>query len=597
MKINRESSHSITNIVLNDFKHRPTPLLAFRKKFIGTHPILCVIGHTNLKKSAYWARQLYKQFDISALAFTELNPLITERFVNKHNIQSVIVFQFNQAIDGILVESHFHYIEQFLEKLKLPPKVTVVRRNASKTFINHSFITTITFGSNLKATDYYTFFDFFIMFVPIHIRLSDRKGDTQIVKLDMASPGPPMPLNKVALHPDYLKKLNIIENEQVLILNTENNQYSIGITSSNQSVQMQNIRLSVGLRNKLQVSESCFLIMHPLKKLEANTVVVQKLNHLQDETVFLSSDLFSIFKQYTASHYEIVNPLTGASYDLQREKFKEDPTLKNQSIRLNYITREFLDYEQPPNSISNFYLNWIEQNSNLSEKDKQFILSKYKNNVLELKETFEHKSQIKNILKKSNLQQVDIYPLPKNKREPKQKLLLRIWDSYLKWTIRPASINLKVIRPYSTDESTNIVRITKNAMSLLGINENDLITIMYRQKSVTVPVLELDCAEWIRETNILPNDAMMNIAIGIPASLRAKLGMKKIGVVCNVNRNLPYLFKKHSNMQFIPIVATVIAIFALAIPSIWLKILCIASIIPLAIYISLSPVREKIPKV
>lgn len=73
--------------------------------------------------------------------------------------------------------------------------------------------------------------------------------------------------------------------------------------------------------------------------------------------------------------------------------------------------------------------------------------------------------------------------------------------------------------------------------------------------------------------------------------------MKKIGVVCNVNRNLPYLFKKHSNMQFIPIVATVIAIFALAIPSILLKILCIASIIPLAIYISLSPVREKIPKV
>ena len=575
-------------------QRHPWPII--KKMYSGTHPILLIVQNSDLQRAAHWAKTMYNQFDFHTQAVKEFNEAAVTKYITENAIQSVLIIQLSTSKKPIRISTNKHSVRQFLMKYPLPATVTIEQTEANLLYKAHPFVTQFSIGF-LSSDVTQQFFEFFTLFLPLHIRLAEHKGDTQIVRYSALPAGPPMPLNKVTMHPDHLLAIGLIENEYVLIIQPEIHCFTIAVTCSDSRVKYGTLRSSLGIRNKLQLNDESNILLHPLKKIEANNVTVQKINHLQDETIFLSSDLYNQFQLYAASHYEVVNPLTGASYDLSRKKLKEDANLKPQTMRINYLTREFLDYEQPPATISKFYMAILQQHEALSEQHRALIQQYYPNNICSKSIAYEDKLQLKSVLKKSGLQQVDLYPLPTNTKAAPIRFYTLLWRRYMRWTIRPAKVKLKVIRPYSTDESSNIVRMTKNAMSLLGIVENDLVTLSYRGKTFSVPVLELNSAEWIRETNIMPNDSNMNISIGIPASLRAQLGMKKIGVVCTVKRNLPYLLKKNQNLQFIPIVATLLAIYAVDFIDTWVKVLLILIFVPLANYISLSDVREKIPKV
>jgi hypothetical protein len=200
---------------------------------------------------------------------------------------------------------------------------------------------------------------------------------------------------------------------------------------------------------------------------------------------------------------------------------------------------------------------------------------------------------LKKIFKLSGFNNVAIYPLY---LKPGKKKRFSITRLFLNLVIRPASLNLNVIRPYSTDESSNIVRMSKSAMNLLGIAENDLVILHYRRKSIEVPVLEFDSPELVKETNIVTNESSINISIGIPAHLRYKLGIKQIGKIVEIERDLSFLFKKNFNLQFLPILAAIFAVFSLDELSFLKRVIICAIIVPISSFITLSAVREKIPK-
>lgn len=564
-----------------------------KKSRIGTHPILLVVVCEKLQQAAHWGKVLHQQYNVHTLTTNELNEIVIHAYFQQHIIQSVVILELKPTLESVHIATSQNSLRHFLKLYPLPTSVTVDAAPPDQ-LSTHPLVTQFSIGA-LSNTLHKEISFFFSMFLPLHIRLAEHKGTTQKVCYSSSSAGAPMPLNKVALHPEDLQEFGLIENEYVIIINPAIDDFAIAITSSSEKVERHTIRSSLGIRNKLQLINAGEILMHPLKKIEVNHITVQKITHLQDESIFLSTDLYKQFEYYAASHYELVNPLTAASYDLSRKRIKVDTQLKPQTMRINYLMREFLDYEQPPATISDFYLRYIEC-GNCTETQKKLIQKKYTKNICDDALSYDDKLALKSILKSAGLWQLDLYPLPKREKEPTKRLYKKLIQHYMKWTIRPAKIKLKVIRPYSTDESSNIVRMTKNSMSLLGIAENDLVTLSYRGKSVSVPVLELSSSEWIRETNIMPNDSNMNISIGIPASLRLQLGMKKIGVVCTVKRNLPYLFKKNQNLQFIPIVATLLAIYAVNFLDTWVKIVLILIFVPLANYISLSDVREKIPK-
>lgn len=56
------------------------------------------------------------------------------------------------------------------------------------------------------------------------------------------------------------------------------------------------------------------------------------------------------------------------------------------------------------------------------------------------------------------------------------------------------------------------------------------------------------------------SDSELNACIGILVGIRYELGMSSIDLVCAVERDMAYLFRKNINIQFFSMVASMIAI-------------------------------------
>ena len=82
----------------------------------------------------------------------------------------------------------------------------------------------------------------------------------------------------------------------------------------------------------------------------------------------------------------------------------------------------------------------------------------------------------------------------------------------------------------------------------------------------------------------------------MPAHLRNELGILQIHKICKVERDLPFLFRKNWNQQFLPIIAVIFTIYSLNVANFWVKVSLLCIIIPLSSYVTLSRVREKVPK-
>jgi hypothetical protein len=320
---------------------------------------------------------------------------------------------------------------------------------------------------------------------------------------------------------------------------------------------------------------------------------VQNASQLVDGDISISKDIDDTLSAIGADHFEIVNRVTSASFDIERSKIKVKPTLEPGTIQLSYLQREFLDLEHPPDTLSKYYYDQIYEALINQAEPIDLIQNQYEKQKVREDLKYEDKQKLKKLIKLAGFNNVAIYPLY---LKPKKKKRFSIATLFLNLAIRRASLKLNVIRPYSTDESSNIVRMSKSAMNLLGIAENDLVILNYRRKSIEVPVLEFDSPELVKETNIVTNESSINISIGIPAHLRFKLGIKQIGKICEVERDLSFLFKKNLSLQFLPILAAAFAVFSLDELSFLNRSIITAIIIPISSFITLSVVREKIPK-
>ncbi|MHC0037461.1 hypothetical protein [Pseudoneobacillus sp. C159] len=565
--------------------------------FIGEKPILIlVIEKDNVFRARNWCETIYGLTKVHVKAVRSLVSVEVESYINEHGIHTIFVLDIEHiGPNQILISSNEEAIQSFLtQSLLIEHNLFCLNTEVveSDPVFSDKRLTFMKIGKLDHLSEFFDLLKALIRTIP---KLS-LQYKSEIVGLSDRQVLQNLPLNRVELHIDAMRQYGIHENEYIIVYNPINFKYSIGCVKSTSKLEPNQIVTTLGIRTKLKTEANSRLIIHPIKKMIGEKIHIQDAKNLASGVVFVSSNLYKDLMESGADCFEIVNLATASSFDIHRDKIRKSSSPTDGAIKLSYLQREFLDLEHPPDTLSPYYFDLFNRKNVLDADQITFLNDHYSNQKVHSIKEFEDKQKLKEIFKKVGYNQVAIYPIYTSKMKKKRNVLTGVFKKFLNLSIRSSKIQLNVIRPYSTDESSNIVRMPRSAMSLLGIDENDLIILHYRGRSVVVPVLELDSTESIKETNIVPNESRINISIGIPAHLRFKLGIKQIGKACEVERNLSFLFKKNASLQFLPILATIIAIFSFADLKFWLRvILCIVTI-PISSYITLSTVREKIPK-
>lgn len=592
-----EQENLINRLLIYEQQPKSHHVLSLRKSSwkADSKTFIILKDSSNKQRAQVWGKTIHKLFKVNVLAVNKLQSLQIESYIKKHSIVSVIIIDLDSTDEHTLIstdnESTFSFLTNCFTQIE--KQEYIINMDDVK---NYHFPTLTTFIKLGNKTNLRKFLSFFQSYVYWHVKLSFAYKKSHVLNVSDKGVSENVPYNRLELHSSFLRKLNIQENDFLIILNPLNYKFSIVCVKSTTNSIGEDIIVSLSIRRKLELGEKSKVVIHPLRKLIVNEIKIQNVKQVADGSISVSPDLYEQIEKMGTKYVEIVNRVTAASIDVEFDKVRIDKTLSSGTIRLSYLQREFLNFEHPPDLLTPYYYESFVKHSKLQIEEQQFLEKHYKNKKVHEIKDYGEKQKTKNLLKRVGYYHAAIYPLPEKCKRKKPNVFKRVFYPFLKWTIRPQAIKLKVIRPYSTDESSNIVRLSKSVMSLLGIEENDLVQLHYRGRSITVPVLELASKELINETNIITNEGSINISIGVPAHLRDKLGIKQIGKICDVERDLYFLFRKSLNSQFLPIIGSIIAISQVDIGNLWLKISLLIVFLPVSSYFALSKVREKIPK-
>jgi hypothetical protein len=562
--------------------------------YIGEFPILILVMDTNdTIRAKNWCRTFHRLTKAHVKFIHSINfSLEIEAYIEENKIQSLYIVDISHSSEGIRISSRNNSIQSFLtQSFSVNSHQFSWEQNEIENLpiYSNTLISQIKVG---KEVDLPKLCSFLISLTGVIPKLS-LFDESQVLHISDGKVKQNLPYNRIELNPTFITQNKLQENDYVIIFNPLNFFYTVACVKSTPNLGENEIIISGSIRKKLSITINGEIIIHPLERIIVNRIIVQNASQLVDGDISISKDIGDALATIGADYFEIVNRVTSASFDIERSKVKVNPSLSPGTIQLSYMQREFLDLEHPPDTLSKFYYDQICESLLNQMEPIDFVQKQYEKQKVREELKYEDKQKLKKLIKLAGFNNVAIYPLYLN---PGKKTRFSISRLFLHLAIRPADLKLNVIRPYSTDESSNIVRMSKSAMNLLGISENDLVLLNYRRKSIEVPVLEFDSPELVKETNIVTNESSINISIGIPAHLRYKLGIKQIGKICEVERNLSFLFKKNLSLQFLPILAAAFAVFSLDELSFLKRSILTAIIVPISSFITLSVVREKIPK-
>ena len=286
----------------------------------------------------------------------------------------------------------------------------------------------------------------------------------------------------------------------------------------------------------------------------------------------------------------VVNKLNGYSLKLPIDKVANDMENQNR-VTLNIKHRKLLDVELPT-FISQTYLNQME--GTLGE----YYQSEYEN--VKYEDYYEANRKFINTIGNYNIDLLSIYPVFENEERKdfikwmKEKFNGLI-DKFLAYFLGQREIILRVIRPYPIDESENLVRLSKTAMELLGLEETDTILISNGEYTCKARVLLIDDWDIISMENRIKSQQDLSLLIGIPAYMRNQLNLHYINTNVFVKRDLRYFFRKDLNNQVITIISFMLSIsFFNNIKNTFLKLIAMVGFLILMVYLSFSEIREKI---
>ena len=394
-------------------------------------------------------------------------------------------------------------------------------------------------------------------------------------------------LNTIALPKDLYTQL---KDKTVGIFNAQNGKYLDVVLVADDTLKAGELKTTNNMLDFLQLTtqDECTLCLN--RNLVFNKVMTQKVDLIPEDYVTISaSDMYDNgFDKFINAHtqFEITNSLTNESFIIKRSHIKVDKTLPKGCIRLNRKQRCFLNTDL----LQYLTAEQIDEISHapITDEELQTVFTVYpKDKDYELKSDlpFELQKSAFAIIKKIFKPVITFHPVVESfGYKYKRGLAQAIADLY----VGKSTVALMCKRPYESDESSNVVRMTNSNMKLLGLEETDMVTLTYKNKHVNCRVLQLDETSKFDAVNS-PIDT--NLAIGIPSHMRKKLGMPYIDSCVKVDRNTKYILNKSINEQVVPILLTVFSTHAIF-KSVWLSLIFSILLIPIVVFLNLSSKRN-----
>lgn len=394
-------------------------------------------------------------------------------------------------------------------------------------------------------------------------------------------------LNTVALPSNLFREF---KDKCLGILNPQNGKYMDIVTVLDEQLPDDSIKTTNNMLDFLQLSTDCQCVICLNKHLTFNKVITQKVDLIPEDHVTLSAkdieDLGLDIFHDKFTQFEITNNITHESLILKKSHIRVDANLPKGTIRLNRKQRCFLSTDL----LQYLTIEQVEQlkNCNITNEELAIVMQVYpeeKDYELQSHIPFEKQKEAFAIIKKYLQPVITFHPVVESFCHKKRNGFAKaIADFY----VGKSTIALMCKRPYESDESSNVVRMTNSNMKLLGLEETDMVTLTYKNKSIKCRVLQLDDAKKFDAVNT-PIDT--NLAIGIPSHLRKKLGMPYIDSCVKIDRDTKYILQKSINEQVVPILLTLFSTNALF-ESAFLSILLSVLLVPIVVFLNLSSKRN-----
>lgn len=399
-----------------------------------------------------------------------------------------------------------------------------------------------------------------------------------------------IPYNMAEVNDKWASDKCIFDNEIVAITQNEKMEMvecSINVSSTTEYGE---VRFSKAISDFFCHNSNHKYMIFKFASNECKKIYPQSLSNIKSGVVAVNPNAYNKINQ-SFTQQQIIHTTTGSSYIVSTSKFICDKSLNDGAIRFSYYQRQLLNLELPPIIPSKAYAS-MRSSCDYSKEELEKLDYHFLNCERHKATNYEEKQKLMKLLEKSKYSDIQIVPVLesyKNSRtfvRPKK-------DKLFDWFIGGTDLVLKCCRPYSVDENKDIVRLSKDSISLLGIEETDHVVLRYRDKSITAKVMAIDSIIQIKETNIINDDSDEDLIAGIPAHLRKKLGVNNINTTISIERDTLYLFRKNLNIQFLPIIALLFTLLQ-TFENYALVFTCFFAFLPLVMFIVFSSERNKV---
>ena len=332
------------------------------------------------------------------------------------------------------------------------------------------------------------------------------------------------------------------------------------------------VRIPPYLRKSIGENERLFLFLPDL--LLCTKIKYQLASAIKDDTITVDTETYERLRSLGASYVTLRHLSTGSTITRPFSELQGSGTMAKGEIRLNYQQRESLNiFDKRKVSIKSNYISTLKDKVTRTDLDAEALFG-----------TIDKK-----VLPSGEYNTVQLFPQFYSDKCA-SPLPLRICD----FLAGGCSMRLSAVRPYKIDDARNIIRLSEDSMTLLGIQETNSVIIRYKNRSCKAFAMKIDSFNLMKETNILDSEDDLDIIVGIPAPLRDKLDIGDIETEVTIVRDTPFLFRKNLNIQLLSVLGLLLAVFQIGDGHILIKSLICVVMLPVIILISLSQERSKV---
>lgn len=396
-------------------------------------------------------------------------------------------------------------------------------------------------------------------------------------------------LNTISLSSANMEKLN---GAPLTLLNRANGMYT-DVVAIKSDIGDDQIKISNYTAEWLGIDDAAddktTLTLLANKTVAINKVTVQKIDFIKNDYIVMSQKDYDVIASSMADFrlLSISNGYCGEEMIVKRSHIKADGKLAQGEILLSKKQRTYLGLQTPLYLPQHLYDKL--KAATKGNKDEQKLFSRGydpETRLLTSDLPYEATRALKKLVEKYLPTNLTIRPVLQSFNNKPH----RFWSRLADFFVGKSTMPLVCRRPYDTDEGSDVVRMSKSNMKLLGIDNMDRVIIRHKNKSLSVAVLEIDDNDMFYKENLPIN---INNAIGIPVHLRKQLGITRLNTVVKVDRDTGFIFRKSINEQIVPILLTLFSVNVFHDENIWKSVLLSLLAVPIVVYFNLSGKRNQ----